>query len=108
MIDTKAVMSACKKRVPEQWEKPGNGERIVNNSVYNTQARRTQDYGEMQPDVWSRIQPPYVELKEISREIQPSEFLDTSFVAGANDFTTDDVKAGIARFREENKDILLP
>jgi len=33
VLDTKAVMSACKKRVPEQWETPGNGERIVNNSV---------------------------------------------------------------------------
>ncbi len=31
-------MSACKKRVPEQWEKPGNGERIV---VMSLDDRRT-------------------------------------------------------------------
>jgi NitT/TauT family transport system substrate-binding protein len=108
VLDTKAVMSACKKRVPEQWEKPGNGERIVNNSVYNTQLRRTVKLGEMQPDVWKRIQPPYVKLKEISREIDPAEFLDSSFVEQANNFTTDDVKAGIEKFRSENADILMP
>jgi NitT/TauT family transport system substrate-binding protein len=108
VLDNKAVMSACKKRVPEQWEKPGNGERIVNNSVYNTQLRRTVKLGEQQPDVWTRIQPPYVELKEISRQIDPAEFLDSSFIEEANNFTTDDVKAGIQKFRSENPDILMP
>jgi NitT/TauT family transport system substrate-binding protein len=107
-LDTKAVMSACKKRVPEQWEKPGNGERIVNNSVYNTQLRRTVKLGEERPKVWTRIQVPYVELKEISRQIDPAEFLDSSFIDAANNFTTDDVMAGIEKFRSENADILIP
>jgi NitT/TauT family transport system substrate-binding protein len=108
VLDTKAVMSACKKRVPEQWEKPGNGERIVNNSVYNTQLRRTVKLGEERPKVWTRIQTPYVELKEISRQIDPAEFLDASFIDVANNFTTDDVMAGIDKFRSENADILIP
>jgi len=108
VLDTKAVMSACKKRVPEQWEQPGSGERVVNNSVYNTQLRRTMKLGEMQPDVWQRIQPPYVKLGEISRELDPADFLDTSFVDEANNFSTDDVKAGIRKFKEANADILIP
>lgn len=108
VLDTKAVMSACKKRVPEQWETPGNGARIVNNSVYNTQLRRTMKLGELQPDVWKRIQPPYIALDEISREIDPSEFLDASFIEEANDFTTDEVKAGIVKFKQNNADILIP
>jgi NitT/TauT family transport system substrate-binding protein len=108
VLDTKAVMSACKKRVPEQWEKPGNGERIVNNSVYNTQLRRTVKLGEQRPAIWKRLQAPYVKLKEISREIDPSDFLDSSFIDRANDFTTDDVTAGIETFRSENADKLMP
>jgi len=62
----------------------------------------------MQPDVWTRIQPPYVKLEEISREIDPAEFFDASFIEEANNFTTEDVKEGIARFKENNADILIP
>jgi NitT/TauT family transport system substrate-binding protein len=108
VVDTKAVMSACKKRIPEQWEKPGNGERIVNTSVFTTQIRRTVRYGELQHDVWENIQPPYVELGEIPEKIDVTVFLDDSFTDAANAFTTMDVKKGIKAWKEANKDILIP
>jgi NitT/TauT family transport system substrate-binding protein len=108
VVDTKAVMSACKKRIPEQWEKPGNGERIVNTSVFTTQIRRTVRYGELQPDVWENIQPPYVELGEIPEKIDVTVFLDDSFTDAANNFKTADVKKGIKAWKEANKDILIP
>jgi NitT/TauT family transport system substrate-binding protein len=105
IMDTKAVMAACKKRIPEQWEKPGNGERVVNNSVMNTQIRRTVKYGELQRDVWEGIQQPYVDFGEISKRIDIDTFLDTSFIDAANSFTTDEVKAGVKAWKEANKDI---
>jgi len=108
ILETSAVYMACKKAVPEQWEVQGNGQRIVNSSAYVFQLRRTIKYGEMQPDVWKAIQPPYVKLKEISREIDPEEFLDSSFIEEVNTITTDDVKRGIARFKKANPDLTVP
>jgi NitT/TauT family transport system substrate-binding protein len=108
VLDTKAVMSACKKRIPEQWETPGRGERVVNTSVYTTQIRRTVKYGELQPDVWEGIQPTYVELDEIPALLDTATFLDDSFIESANNFTTADVKNGIKAWKDANRDILIP
>jgi NitT/TauT family transport system substrate-binding protein len=107
VLDTAAVMSACKKRIPEQWETAGAGETLINRHVYQTQLRRTIDYGELQPDLWSAIQPGYVKLGAIKEVYDPSTFLEPSITAEFNTFTTDDVKAGINRFKDANKDILI-
>ena len=107
VMDTKAIMSACKKNIPEQWENQQTGEEMINNSVYHTQLRRTMKLGELEPEAWQRLQAPYVGLGEISRVIDPAEFLDASFIDAANDFTTDDVKDAIRRFKEANADILI-
>lgn len=103
VVDTNAVMDVCRKHIPEQWEDPAAGTRIVMNSVYNTQLRRTHRLGELQPDVWTRIQPPYVKVGVIDKEIDPETFLDGSFIEAANDFTTQDVKQGIAKFKAAQK-----
>jgi NitT/TauT family transport system substrate-binding protein len=87
VIDTKLAASACRTSIPEQFEDLDVGMRMINNSVYSTQLRRTKTYGELQPDVWGSIQGPYVKQGEISKEIDPSVFLDSSFIAAANDWT---------------------
>jgi NitT/TauT family transport system substrate-binding protein len=102
IMDTKAVMAACQKRIPEQWEDPANGERVVNNSVHNTQIRRTVKYGELQRDVWEGVQQPYVDFGEIDKTIDIDTFLDPSFIDAANSFTTDEVKAGVKAWKEAN------
>jgi NitT/TauT family transport system substrate-binding protein len=107
IMDIKAVMSACKKRIPEQWEIAGRGETVVTNSVMNTQVRRTVKYGELQRDVWENIQPPYVKFGEIPAVIPIDNFLDPSFIEAANSFTTDEVKAAVKKWKDENKDALL-
>lgn len=108
VLETGAVYMACKKAVPEQWELAGNGPRIVNYSVYTTQLRRTMKYGEMQPDVWNKIQPPYVKMGELTEVVDPATFLDSSFIDELNTITTDEIKAGIAKFKEENPDMTVP
>ena len=107
-LDTKAVMSVCRKRVPEQWEDADRGAYIVSYAAYNTQLRRTVKFGELQPDVWTRTQSPYIKLGEISGPLDPATFLDGSFIDGVNTFTTDDVKRGINGWKEANPDLLIP
>ena len=108
VLEQTAVYMACQKRIPEQWEQPGRGQAMIDNSIYNTQLRRTVKFGELQPSVWTAMQAPYVAMGQIAAPIDVSTFLDGSFIDEANNFTTDDVKAGIARFRTENPDLTVP
>ena len=106
-LDTKLTAAACRTRIPEQFENLQTGLNLINANVYGMQLRRTKDFGELQPDVWKAIQPPYVKLKEISRAFDPATFLDPSFIEAANDFTTEDVKAKINAWKEANRDKLI-
>lgn len=108
IIEQAAVYMACQKVIPEQWEVPGVGPAMIDNSIYNTQIRRTVDFGELQPSTWTAMQAPYVAVGEIDAPIDVSTFLDSSFIDDVNTFTTEDVKAGIARFKAENPDLTVP
>jgi hypothetical protein len=66
------------------------------------------NFGEPQPDVWAKVQAPYIQLGEIDGQLDPAKFIDASFIQGANDFTTDQVKAALQKWKEANKDILIP
>jgi NitT/TauT family transport system substrate-binding protein len=108
VIDTKLTASVCRTFVPEQFEEVDVGMRMMDNAIYNTQLRRTRDYGELQPDVWKKLQGPYIKTKEISKELDPSTFLDSSFVAAANEFTTDEIKAKMSEWKKANADKVIP
>jgi NitT/TauT family transport system substrate-binding protein len=107
-IDPKATASMCAQVVPEEWEDPSVGWAIFNNSIRNLNLKRTKQWGEVQPDVWADYQKPLIELGSHPAFIDPSEFLDVSFIEGANDFTTAEVKERIKAWREANPDKLLP
>lgn len=107
VVDTKATASACRVSIPEQFENIENGLRMINNSVYVNQLRRTKHYGELQPDVWAAIQTPYVKLGEISQFIEPDIFLDSSFIEAANNWTLPEVKAAINKWKEDNPDLVI-
>jgi NitT/TauT family transport system substrate-binding protein len=107
VVDTKLTASVCREFIPEQFENLENGIRMINNAVYVNQLRRTKDYGELQPDVWASIQGPYVKLGEISKKIDPDTFLDSSFVEAANNWTLEEVKAGLAKWKQENPERVI-
>jgi NitT/TauT family transport system substrate-binding protein len=107
VLDTKLAASVCRTHIPEQFEDVALGVRMLETSVYVTQLRRTKNYGELQPDVWAAIQVPYVKQKEISKEIDQATFLDSSFIAAANAWTTDDVKKNMNAWKEANADKLI-
>jgi NitT/TauT family transport system substrate-binding protein len=108
VIDTKMMAALCKKNVPEQWENIDVGLALLDFAVYRTNMVRTLKRGELQPDVWQRVQAPYIQLGEIPGPLDPATFLDESFTDTANDYRTMEVKAAIATWKEANKDILLP
>jgi hypothetical protein len=107
VVDTKLTASVCREFIPEQFEDVALGIRMMNTAIYENQLRRTKDYGELQPDVWSAIQGPYVKLGEISKEISPDEFLDSSFTEAANNWTLEQVKEAMAKWKEANPDKVI-
>ncbi len=107
VVDTKMTASVCREFIPEQFENLENGLRMINNAVYVNQLRRTKDYGELQPDVWASIQTPFVKLEEISQNIDPDTFLDASFIDAANNWTLDEVKAGLAEWKKANPERVI-
>jgi NitT/TauT family transport system substrate-binding protein len=107
VLDTKAVIAACSTYIPEQFEDMALGERMINYQAYTLELRRTVNYGELQPDVWKSIQPGFVAAGVIEKEVDPAEFLDTSFQDAIQDFTTADVQAGIAKWKEANPDKVI-
>ena len=108
ILDTKTMAAICKKNVPEQWENLDIGMALLDFAVYKTNLIRTIKRGEPQPDVWARVQAPYIALKEIPGALDPATFLDDSFIDGASDYETAEVKQAIAKWKEANKDILIP
>ncbi len=108
VIDTKTMAAISKKNVPEQWENLEVGLTLLDFAVYRTNLARTLNRGELQPDVWQRVQAPYIQLGEIAGPLDPATFLDESFTEVANDYRTGDVKSAIAAWKEANKDLLIP
>jgi len=108
LIDPKAAASMCRARLPEEWEDPSVGWGIFNLAIQKLALKRTKQWGELQEDVWANYQQPLIELGQHPAFIDPSEFLDDSFIEGANDFTTLEVKQYINAWREANPDKMLP
>lgn len=108
VIDTKAMAAICKKNVPEQWENIDIGMALLDFAVYRTNMVRTLKRGELQPEVWSRVQSPYIALGEVPGPIDPEGFLDGSFIDAANDYATAEVKEAIAEWKDTHMDLLIP
>jgi NitT/TauT family transport system substrate-binding protein len=108
LLGYKTVASIAKKVRPDQWENLPAGYKLLDTAAYQTTLVRTRLRGEPQPDVWARIQPPYVKLGELKAEVDPVTFIDGSFIEGANDYTTEQVKAGLMKWQKEHADIMLP
>jgi NitT/TauT family transport system substrate-binding protein len=106
-LDTKAVTAACATFIPEQFENLDLGMKMINYSSYTTQLRRTFFAGDLQPDVWKAIQPGYIKAGVIDKEVDPAEFLDTSFQAGIRELSTEYIKEGIEAWKTANPDKII-
>ena len=59
-------------------------------------------YGDLQPAVWRNVQGTLVKFGELEKEIDPSGFLDDSFIAAANDFDKEEVARVAADWKAKN------
>jgi NitT/TauT family transport system substrate-binding protein len=107
IIDTKAVVAACSTYIPEQFEDMELGSKMINYGVYTLQLRRTVNYGELQPDIWKGIQPAFIKAGVIEKEVDPADFLDSSFADALKDLSTADILAGIAKWKAANPDKVI-
>ena len=69
--------------------------------------QRTRLRGSPQPDVWQRVQQPLIDLGELNAAADPSTFIDASFIEEVNNYTDEQVKQAIAKWKEANKDLLI-
>jgi ABC-type nitrate/sulfonate/bicarbonate transport system substrate-binding protein len=106
-LDIKAVVAACKTYIPEQFENLDLGMKMISYSAYTTQLRRTFFAGDLQPDVWKAIQPGYIKAGVIEKEVDPADFLDTSFQAGIRELSTEYIKEGIEAWKAANPDKVI-
>jgi ABC-type nitrate/sulfonate/bicarbonate transport system substrate-binding protein len=108
ILDTKAVIAACSTYIPEQFEGDMQiGTRMINYQAYTLELRRTVNYGELQPDVWKGIQKGFIDAGVIEKEVDPADFLDSSFADALKDLSTADILAGIAKWKEANPDKVI-
>jgi len=100
-IDPETVAKMCEKQVSEEWENKEAGQALMDAS-FSLNFPKTEKYGDLEPDVWKSIQPLYLQVGDIEAEIDPAVFLDNSFIAAANDFTEDEVKAALEEWKAAN------
>ena len=64
-------------------------------------------YGELRSSVWKSIQPGLVKAGIIEKEVDPADFLEASFKESLKDITTEDVLAGVQKWKEANPDKVI-
>ena len=100
-IDPDALAKMAAKSVPEEWETPEMGKAIMEAS-FTLNFPVAGRYGQVQSDVWKKVQGPYLKFGQIEAEIDPATFLDDSFIGPANDFSEDELKAALAEWKKAN------
>jgi NitT/TauT family transport system substrate-binding protein len=100
-IDREAVAKMSAKSVPEEWATEELGESLLDGAFVTT-FPVTEKYGDVQPDVWKKVQGPYLKFKQIEAELDPATFLDGSFIDAANDFDEEELKTALAEWKAAN------
>lgn len=106
-IDRDVVAAMVRESVPEEWEDEDAGQTLLDASL-KTNLSITEKTGDLQPDTWQKIQAPYIKFGVIDAEIDPSTFLDDSFIEAANDFDREEVKKAVEEWKSANADKLQP
>jgi NitT/TauT family transport system substrate-binding protein len=100
-LDRDTVARMSKAAVPEEWEKKEAGEALMDAAI-SLNYSVTERFGDVEPEVWARVQGPYLKFGQIEAELDPATFLDDSLIAAANDFTDADVQAYLDKWNAAN------
>ena len=100
-IDPEVVAKIAQTAVPEEWEDPTFGEQYLANAM-RLNVSVTDQKGDLQTEIWSGIQPAMIKFGVIGEAVEPSVFLDPSFIAPANDWSAEEVQKEVADWRAAN------
>ena len=100
-LDRDTVAKMSKAAVPEEWENEQAGEALMDAAI-TLNYSVTPAFGDVEPDVWAKVQAPYLKFGQIEAELDPATFLDGSLIAAANDFTDADVQAYLDKWNAAN------
>lgn len=100
-IDPEVVAKIAQITVPVEWEDPTFGEQYLAHAM-RLNGSVTDQNGDLQTEIWSRIQPAMIKLGVICEAVEPSVFLDPSFIAPANDWSAEEVQKEVADLRAAN------
>jgi NitT/TauT family transport system substrate-binding protein len=94
-LDPERVSSLCRGAVPWEWTNADAGQALMDAAI-RLNYPVTEAFGDLERDVWARLQQLYRGLGLIDAEIDPASFLDSSLIAAANDFTDAEIQAALA------------
>jgi NitT/TauT family transport system substrate-binding protein len=100
-VDRDAVAAMAKEAVPEDWQNEDFGNLFLDMSIPLNQSV-TERLGDLQPDVWLKVQDQMIKVGEINQEYDTDTFLDASYIGPANDFDKAEVAADVERWKQEN------
>jgi NitT/TauT family transport system substrate-binding protein len=101
-VNPDAVEAMLRKGVPEEWEVEAAGMGLFQ-GVLPMNISTTERLGDMQPDVWTSVQPRMVSSGAIANEVDVTTFLNDTYIAAANDFDRAKVEADAAAWLAANK-----
>lgn len=96
-----AAAEILKKNVPEEWEIPEAGQLFLDMSIGMNNSV-TENCGDVQPDVWTAIQPQMKAAGGIEEIVPVEDFLNNTFIEAANDFDRAEVAEEINAWASEN------
>ncbi len=91
-VHPEVVEKMLRQAVPEEWEDEAAGKSLLA-GVLPMNISQTERLGDVEPAVWTGIQPRMLSSGAISAEVDVSTFLNDTYIAAANDFDRDEVAA---------------
>ena len=101
-IDPDVVAAMSKAAVPEEWENEEFGRQFLDASI-PMNVSSTEKAGDLQPEIWSAIQPRMVAVGALQAEVEPATFLDNRFIEFANDWDAEAGKADVEAWKQANQ-----
>ncbi|MGI9419224.1 MAG: ABC transporter substrate-binding protein [Geminicoccaceae bacterium] len=91
-VNPEAVAAMLKAGVPAEWEDEEAGQKMLDASM-GMNISVTERLGDVEPDVWSTIQPRLLSSGATAEEVDINSFLNDTYIAAANDFDPAQVEA---------------
>jgi NitT/TauT family transport system substrate-binding protein len=101
-VNPEMVAQALRKGVPAEWENEAAGQLFLDMSI-GMNLSVTERLGDLQPAVWTAIQPRFVSSGAVAQEVDVTTFLNDTYIAAANDFDRAEVEAEAAAWLAANK-----